>query len=293
MKDLFKEDFQPMLLKEIDKPFNSKEYIYELKLDGERALIFVNEDSIVVKTRNKKNVTNKFPELESIKKIVNKDVIFDGEIVAFFDGRPNFSELAKRAHLKEQSKIKYQSQIKPVTFVCFDILYENKNLIELPLEKRKEILNKYKDTDVFVKNKYIKEYGKELFREIRKLNLEGVIAKKIDSPYLINERSSNWLKIKNLKREEFYIIGYKEKESNYVISVYLAEENNKSLVFVGKASLAKKSSLYQKIINAKHIEKIQVLGINEKFIYIKPTIKCFVSYLERTPNNHLRQPIIK
>ena len=293
MRDLFKEDFQPMLLREIDKPFNSKDYIYELKLDGERALIFVNKNSIVVKTRNKKDVTNKFPELESIKKIVSKNVIFDGEIVAFLEGRPNFSELAKRAHLKEQSKIKYLSQIKPVTFVCFDILYENKNLIELPLEKRKEVLNKYKDTDVFVKNKYIKEYGKELFREIRKLNLEGVIAKKLNSPYLINERSSNWLKIKNLKREKFYIIGYKEKESNYVVSVYLAEEDNESLVFVGKASLAKKSSLYQKIINAQHIEKRQVLGINEKFTYIKPTIKCFVSYLERTPNNHLRQPIIK
>ncbi len=294
MIDLFQnKKWQPMLLKEIAKPFNSAEYYFELKFDGERAILFVTPDKIIVKTRNSNDVAFKFPELESIKTIVSKPTIFDGEIVCFVNGKPSFSKLSERSHLKDASKIKYQSIKNPLTFICFDILYENKNLVELPLKKRKEILNNYPNTDVFIKNKYIVQNGKKLFQNVKSMNLEGIIAKKIDSPYLINERSAYWLKIKNLKREQFYIIGYKEKQSKYVISLYLAEKKDNKFFFVGKATLAKKSHLYQQLLLQPKINKSPCLNLKEKFIYLKPTLKCFVSYLEKTPNNHLRQPIIK
>ena len=201
MIDLFKNnDWHPMLLKEIEKPFNSKEYYFEIKFDGERALLFVTPQNIIIKTRHLLDVTYKYPELENIKKIVKKPTIFDGEIVAFSEGKPSFSKLSERTHLKDLTKIKNQSKKNPITFIAFDILYEGKNLIELPLYKRKEILNKFPDTDVFIKNKFIIEKGIAFFQKIQQLNLEGIIAKKINSIYLINERTSNWLKIKNLKK---------------------------------------------------------------------------------------------
>lgn len=294
MIDLFKNrNYQPMLLKEIEKPFNSKEYYFEVKFDGERALLFVSCNSVIIKTRNNIDVTFKYPELQSIKNIVTKPTVFDGEIVAFDDGRPSFSKLSERAHLQDISKIKNQSITNPITFICFDILYLNKNLIDLPLQERKTLLNKFPDTDVFIKNKYLLENGKELFQKVKKLNLEGIVAKKIDSPYLINERSNNWLKIKNLKREEFFIGGYQEKESNYVISLYLGEYIEKKLYFVGKVTLSKKNSLYQKVLHQEKQAISPFYDYQGDFIFLKPNLKCFVTYLERTKSNHLRQPIVK
>ena len=294
MIDLFKNrNYQPMLLKEIEKPFNSKEYYFEVKFDGERALLFVSCNSVIIKTRNNIDVTFKYPELQSIKNIVTKPTVFDGEIVAFDDGRPSFSKLSERAHLQDISKIKNQSITNPITFICFDILYLNKNLIDLPLQERKALLNKFPDTDVFIKNIYLLENGKELFQKIKKLNLEGIVAKKIDSPYLINERSNNWLKIKNLKREEFFIGGYQEKESNYVISLYLGEYIEKKLYFVGKVTLSKKNSLYQKVLHQEKQAISPFYDYQGDFIFLKPNLKCFVTYLERTKSNHLRQPIVK
>ena len=90
MKDLFFKSFSPMLLSEISKPFTSKDYLYELKYDGIRALLFVSTDSFKIMSRNKQDITFLFPELKEIQKLVSDKVIFDGEIVSFKDGKPSF-----------------------------------------------------------------------------------------------------------------------------------------------------------------------------------------------------------
>ena len=77
--------------------------------------------------------------------------------------------------MRNLSVIKNQSITNPITFICFDILYLDKNLIDLPLQERKALLNKFPDTDVFIKNKYLLESGIELFQKIKKLNLEDQI----------------------------------------------------------------------------------------------------------------------
>jgi len=148
-------EWHPMLLKEVDEPFDSKEYIYEMKYDGIRALCFVNKKEITFLSRNGVDLTYLYPELENIKNNVTKNVIFDGEIIAFDDQeKPSFTKLQERSHSKDKNKIKINSKMNPVVFIVFDILYENKDLINIPLSKRKEILNKYKDTEYFVKAKY-------------------------------------------------------------------------------------------------------------------------------------------
>ena len=114
-------NFTPMLLKEIDKPFNSKKYYYELKYDGYRALIFVNKNEIYIQSRNKNDITFLYPELSNIKKIVNKNVIFDGEIVIFENNKPSFNKISKRSKLKNKNIIKKESINNPVIFIAFDI----------------------------------------------------------------------------------------------------------------------------------------------------------------------------
>lgn len=284
-------NWQPMLLKEIKKPFNDSNYIYELKFDGFRAIIFANPKYVRIQNRKGQDVTDLYPELQMIKSLVNKNMIFDGEIIILENGLPSFKKLQARAHLKKQEKILFQSKKNPVIFMCFDILFAEKDLINCPLIDRKKILSSVKENDVFLKVKEIDTLGIPLFKEVKKRNLEGIIAKKKNSIYEINKRTDSWLKIKNLKREIFYIGGYIEKEKNAVISLLLFEKKNNKFRYVGKVFMAKKNKLYKKIKEMK-IEKKPLCPIEkENVLYINPIYLCEVEYLERTEKNQLRQPV--
>ncbi len=286
-------NFHPMLLKEINKPFNSKDYLFEIKYDGIRVIIFATPTKVTIQTRNKQDVTKIFPELQSIKKLVKENTIFDGEIVSFQDGLPSFSKLQERNHLKNITKIKSASKENPVVFICFDILYKSKDLTNLPLIDRKKLLNKYKDTNEFIKTTYILNDGINLFKEIKKIGLEGIVAKKITSSYLINERSDNWIKIKNLKQDIFYIGGYKPSTKTSSLSLYLGEYKNNKLYFVGKVSMSNKRKQYNILLKEKPLKTSPFIDYTDNFIYLKTKYKCHIKYLERTKSNHLRQPIYK
>ena len=286
---LWKKEFTPMLLKEVDEVFDDENYLYEVKYDGIRVLVFVSNDSVVIKSRYGMDITKLFPELSCLSKIVNGKVIFDGEIIILDDGRVSFSKLQKRFHLKNKKTIDFLSKTNPVVFMCFDVLYENRDLINLSLLERKEILNNYEDNEVFVKSTYVYGKGSKLFEAIKSLDMEGIVAKRLDSKYLINERSDNWIKIKNYKSDDFLILGYINKEN--VISLVLGELLKGRIVYVGKVSLGKKRSLANKIMNMKEVKAL--IDIKDKdVIYVKPNVKCEVKYLERTSNGLLRQPFI-
>lgn len=286
-------NWKPMLLGETTKPFDSEEYIFELKFDGTRALIFVSPASFKIYNRRNLDITYLYPELEILRQYVKRNTIFDGEIIAMDNGLPSFRKLQERAHLKNKTKIKYQMEVNPVIFICYDLLYDNKNLIDLPLIKRKELLEKYEDNDYFLKSKYIENYGIKLFETIIEQELEGIVAKKKNSEYEIDKRSNSWLKIKNLKEETFFIGGYIEKEYSYVISLFLGEYINNKFVFVGKVTLGKKTTFYNEIKKEKTIKISPFTNYsNEDVNFIKPKLKCKIKYMERTKNNHLRQPFI-
>lgn len=285
-------EWGPMLLKEVPKPFTSPDYIFEIKFDGIRAIIFASPKKIIVKTRNKQDISYLFPELQEIKYLVKSNTIFDGEIVAFQSNLPSFSKLQERMHLKNPSKIKMQSIENPIVFICFDILYQNKNLCNLSLLARKDILSKIKDNDVFVKNKYINEKGKELFKYTKSLGLEGIVAKKIDSIYEANKRTSNWIKIKNIKMGDFIIGGYINNKNN-TISLVLGEKNDNKLYYVGKVVVSKNNDIVSKLKPLKN-NKSPFIDYNEKSVnYIHTEILCEIEYLEKTKNNHLRHPVFR
>jgi len=286
-------NFAPMLLHEENKPFNSKDYLYEIKFDGIRAIIFASPKEVKIYSRNKNDITYLYPELQSIKNIVKRNTIFDGEIISMENKVPSFSKLQERARLKSKSKILSHMKTKPVIFICFDILYDGKNIMDLPLIKRKKILNKYKENDYFMISKYIINNGINLFKSIKKLNLEGIVAKKIDSMYEINTRSSSWIKIKNIHREAFFVGGYIKNKSNYTITLVLGEKKNNKLYYVGKVILGKKHKLYEDIIKMKTIRKTPFVDYDEEnTTYLNPDITCVVKYTEKTKNGNLRHAVI-
>lgn len=288
---LWNKDIKPMLLGEVREVFDSKEYLYEVKYDGIRVLVFVSKDKVVIRSRYGIDITGLFPEMMVLCKMVKRNVIFDGEIIMLDNNKVSFSKLQKRIHLKNKKTIEFLSKTNPVIFICFDVIYEGKDLINLSLLERKKILSKYEDNDVFIKSTYVIGDGTKLFNAIKKLDMEGIVAKKINSKYLVNERSDNWLKIKNYKSGDFIILGYINKEESHVISLVLGEHLNKKIVYVGKVILGKKRNLADKILKMKKSKA--VVKIKDKdVIYIKPEIKCLIKYLERTENGLLRQPFV-
>lgn len=283
-------DIKPMLLHEENKPFDDENYLFEMKFDGIRALIYVSSEEIVIKNRKGFVVNDTFPELLEIKKYIKKECIFDGEIVLMQDDKPSFSKLQERALLKNKKRIEYFRNNYPVTFVCFDILYENKDLMNLPLINRKEILSKYDDNDLFVKSRVVDTKGKELFKFIKKNNLEGIVAKLKSSEYIPGIRTKEWIKIKNVHMEDFYICGYKDGED--VISVLLGEKVGKKYRFVSKVVVGKKRKDYKLIKSCSECKNY--LGEDyEDYIFIKPKYKCTIEFLERTNSNHLRHPVFR
>lgn len=288
---LWNKDIKPMLLGEVREVFDSKEYLYEVKYDGIRVLVFVSKDKVVIRSRYGIDITGLFPEMMVLCKMVKRNVIFDGEIIMLDNNKVSFSKLQKRIHLKNKKTIEFLSKTNPVIFICFDVIYEGKDLINLSLLERKGVLSNYKDNDVFIKSTYVIGDGTKLFNAIKKLDMEGIVAKKINSKYLVNERSDNWLKIKNYKSGDFIILGYINKEESHVISLVLGEYLNKKIVYVGKVILGKKRNLADKILKMKKSKA--VVKIKDKdVIYIKPEIKCLIKYLERTENGLLRQPFV-
>lgn len=288
---LWSEEFTPQLLGEVGKPFDDNKYLFEIKYDGIRSLLYISKDKVIVKNRYGVNITDMFPELKLLNKYIKGNVIFDGEIIMFDDGKVSFSKLQKRIHLKNKKTIEYLSKTNPVLFVAFDILYENKDLIDLKLINRKEILEKYGNTDVFVKSKYVMGDGKKLFDVIKKMDMEGIVAKEVDSKYQINVRSNTWLKIKNYQVSAFLVIGYIDKKDSHVISLLLGEFVKGKIKYAGKVSVGKKRMLASKVVSMDKIKPI--LEVKEKnVVYVKPEIKCNVWYLERTNNGHLRHPFV-
>lgn len=284
-------DFGPMLLTEIKKPFNSSDYLYELKFDGARTIIFASPQKVYVQSRGKTDVTRLYPELQEIKNIVKNDTIFDGEIVAFDNGFPSFKKLQKRMHLKDAQKIKHESIKNPIIFMCFDILYLKKDVTALPLTDRKKILQSVPENDVFLKVKEVEDKGIPFFKEVKKLNLEGIVAKKKDSVYEINTRSVDWLKIKNLKQEAFLIYGYIEKEKNAVVSLILGEIKRNKKYYIGKVTMAKKNPLYQKLKKEPNLQKSPFPAFQEQAHFLRPKYSCLVEYLEKTEKGELRHPV--
>lgn len=287
-------NWEPMLLSEIKNPFDSSDYLFEIKFDGMRAIIFANPKEVNVYNRHHQEISNLYPELQKIKELVKTNTIFDGEIVSFVDNKPSFKKLQERSHLKNPQKIKLHSVQNPIMFVCFDILYEKKDITTLPLIDRKKILDKIPDNDVFIKTTFLETKGKKLFQAIKQLELEGIVAKEKNSPYQINTRTNTWIKIKNLKKESFVIGGFVEKENNPIVSLILGEKVNRKLYYRGRVTMGKKRKLYQNLQNQKISTKSSFEDYNEPNVtYIKPELSCVVEYLERTKNNQLRQPVFK
>src|SRR6266699_6922173 len=202
-------EIHPMLATLVDEPFSNSDWIFETKWDGFRSVCFIRKGKARFVSRNQLEMTQQYPELATIAKHVDaKEAILDGEIVALDErGMPRFQLLQPRVGRK--SGIEALRGKGQIVYYVFDLLYcDGYDLTSCELVERKAALELIIRPATFVKvSDHIEAEGEHFFKHIEKFDLEGMIAKRAASPY-VQRRSSDWLKVKTVKRSEVVIGGY-------------------------------------------------------------------------------------
>ena len=195
----------PMLCTLTKEVINDPQFLYEIKWDGYRIMSFVKKGKVRMDSRSALDYTARYPPVAKALKELGHDVILDGEVVVFnARGLPDFDALQI-----------YNGHDTPISYCLFDLLWlDGYNLMELPLTQRKAILQARLAGQEVLKFSDSFDDGDGLYKQMMKLNLEGIIAKKRDSPYNPGERGYNWLKTPTRKRQEFVIGGWAESDKN-------------------------------------------------------------------------------
>jgi bifunctional non-homologous end joining protein LigD len=299
-----------MLATLVKTPFDSEEWLFEIKWDGYRALAFIENSGVKLVSRSALFTSSgrisagreasdgswniRFPEIaEDLKKSV-KGAVLDGEIVILDEsGKSNF-QLLQNYH---------KNRIGNLCYYLFDILcLDGKDLRDLPLIERKNILKKYVKCCHFSlvkESKYIKERGKALFKKAKQLKLEGIVGKRLDSSYQ-SRRSPDWIKIKTTMRQEVVIGGFtqprgsRQKFGALLVGVY---DDQGELIYAGNVGGGFSNKLLQEI----HQQLIPLIHPDCPFksipkpsspvTWVRPTLVCEVAFTEWTKNSQLRHPI--
>ena len=299
---------KPMLATAVDEPFNDKDWVFEVKWDGVRSILYSNKSKTIfeIKSRSDKTLTHRYPELvEPLKSAIKcqESIILDGEIVVLDkNGMPSFQNHQRRMNVDYKTDIENLSHEIPATYYIFDILYlDGKNMQNLDFLQRRNVLSNVinKNSKVQISD-FFEERGKEIFDSIKSMNLEGVVAKSKSSRYLQGTRSREWLKIKTIKTQDCVVIGYTKGEGNregYFGSLLLAVYDGNKLRFVGHSGsgfdFSQLDEVYDKLQRIK-IEKCPVDYIpytNRDPVWIEPKLVAEVKFSDWTHEKIMRAPI--
>ena len=288
----------PMLIGASGDAFDSADYIYELKWDGERCIAYL-DPKTGTELRNKRNLKmlSKVPELTHLHKQVKARCILDGELIILKNGKSDYFEIQKRSLMSNPFKIELLSKQYPASFIPFDILYyKDRDLTLLPLMERKVYLSKAvgEETARMALSKYIEGQGMAFYTLAKQQDMEGIVAKRKDSFYIEGKRTKDWIKIKNLIDDDFVVCGYIFKDNN-MISVVLGQYEHEQLIYKGHVTLGVGGENFQRIKEVPQIPSPLFAPPhgNENAIWIEPQLVCVVKFMEYTANGGMRQPVFK
>ena len=211
-RDPLPESVVPMLARLAELPASDEGWAVEVKWDGVRAIAYCRPGRLELQTRNLNQVTSQYPEVRRLsRQLGSRDAVLDGELVAFNEnGRPSFERLQQRIHQTSESVVRRRMKSHPVTYVIFDLLYlDGRNLMGEPYSRRRELLEGLELVgESWQTPGYSHDHAKELLAASAEQELEGIVLKRLHSPYAPGKRTGSWLKVKNLGRQEFVIGGW-------------------------------------------------------------------------------------
>ena len=283
---------KPMLASISKSAFDDKEWLFELKWDGYRAIAEINEGQVKLYSRNGIGLGKRFPAVVDHLQKIQHNCILDGEIVLLNENNlPDFQKLQN-----------YESNTHlPLVLYVFDILsLDGKDMTGLALTDRKAILKKLLKKDPVIRYcDHVETTGIAFFELARQQGLEGIIAKKMDSTYSKGYRSKQWLKIKNVQSSEAVIAGYTEPKGgrNHFGSLVLAGKKGREWEYRGHVGTGFNETLLKEILaRLTPLETTESpfkskVPVNGKVTWVKPKLLADISYTEITADNVFRHPV--
>ncbi|MBW3556961.1 MAG: non-homologous end-joining DNA ligase [Actinobacteria bacterium] len=287
-------------------PSDDEEWGYELKWDGVRAVAYLRDGSLHLESRNLNDITARYPEVHGLAGACpGHDMVLDGEVVAFDEeGRPSFSLLQTRMHLSGERDVASRVGLCPLAYLIFDLLHvDGRSTRDLPWQDRRRLLEDLELAGAGWQTPAAHlGSGAAVFEASRSGGLEGVVAKRLSSPYLPGRRSRDWLKVKNTCRQEVVVGGWLPGAGNRTgrIGALLAGYNDEAgaLRFAGKvgtgftdAELARLARLFDPLARPTSPFADKVPYRQARFL--EPRLVAEVEFTEWTHNGTLRHPSYK
>lgn len=300
--DWLNEPVEPMHAISVPEPPKG-DYTYEVKWDGIRAIVSLEDGQIRIRSRNKNDITEQFPELKNASKGFRATAgLFDTEIVCLDKtGRPSFQKVINRLKTTDKSSIEKLSQSNPVHCYIFDCLYlDGRALVNEPLSRRYEWLSDVVKKGTPYRLSETMEDGEALFKAAREHNLEGIMAKKKDSQYHVGKRTEHWQKVKVRQTADCVIIGYtkgKGDRSAHFGALHLAERQDGKLVYRGKVGTGFNeqniAEIYEELKKLETIDKpvIQEIDNEKETTWVEPELVVEITYGRLSANEIFKEAV--
>ncbi len=294
---------EPMLAITADEPFDSPDFAFEAKWDGVRTLAFVDGGVVRLQTRNLLDCTTQYPEAHGVSEALTGayQAILDGEIVALDEkGVPSFQKLQPRMHQRDESELRRLRKSTPVVYEVFDILWmDGQDLTKRPLRERQKVLDEVlTPMGAIRRSEQFIGTGTALFTAVQEQGLEGMVAKRLDSPYATT-RSAAWVKIKAFRTMECVVGGWTEGQggrSNSLGALLLGVYRDGKLMPVGHVGSGfDERTLRELLATLKEREVAKSpfateVRANTTPHWTTPELVCDVRYVEITRDGTLRAP---
>lgn len=302
--DYLRDIVDPMLGGIADTP-PAGDYVYEVKWDGIRAMIVVEDGIVRIRSRNRRDITEQFPELcQPERSFRCATALFDGEIVCLDeDGRPVFKDVINRLRQRSERAVKRAQRQHPAVCYLFDCLYlDGRPIVNDPLFLRREWL--LDSIRVDAENPYrmseAVDDGESLFEAASGMGLEGIMAKERQSVYRPGRRTTSWVKVKARTTIECVVIGYtrgKGDRSATFGALQLARPEDDNLRYLGKVGTGFTDRARREVL--KELKKVKTVErpIQEKPLddsattWLQPEVVAEVQYASLTNLGTLREPV--
>ena len=300
--DWLRDRIEPMLARPAEKLPASGDYLYEVKWDGIRALISLDEGQIRIYGRNGTDFTKQFPELLQPEPCFRATSgLFDGEIVCLSpEGKPDFQKVIQRMQQTTEGGIERARAKQPAACYLFDCLYlDGRPIVGEPLARRREWLQDSVKKDCPYRLSEAVEDGAPFLAAVKELGLEGVVAKLRRSVYVPGKRSESWLKVKTRQTIECAICGYTQgkgdRETNFG-ALHLVRKDGDQLRYMGKVGGGFDEQTVGMIFS--EIKKLKTIKRpfaerpldDARSIWVEPKLACEVQYASLTTDGLLREP---
>lgn len=272
---------KPMLLQPSPTVISKQGWVHQIKWDGFRVLIHYDHGKVRAFTRHGIEVTDRFPELQSISLNCNK-AILDGECICLDQtNKPCFEDVMSRFHSKKADAIMKLAEQFPAHFPVWDVIWHNgESLLKTSLQHRFELLMRLVTPSSVISVTPMYEDAEGLFQKVKEIGLEGIVSKNPSSLYSLDSRPKDvWIKTKNYQFGEFKISGIRKSEFGWSLS------NNGQ--YVGTIKFPPPSDILKAFgVVAKQIVK----GESKNWIHLEPVLTCKVKFQCFTKDDKLRHP---